>query len=821
MNLAKAAAILSVSLASIACAADYMPLKEGNQWTYTMSNGIQMTTKVVGFRNVGTVRCGIVETAMGPQTSREYLAADAQGIKLYMSQMQGQEFRCDPPVLRVKLPYRQGDAWQSTTSQFGMTMSTSFQSSGNERVQTPAGSFDCVKVQSNITIPGQAPISSTTWYADGVGPVHQVMQISGQELTATLTSTTVRPARQTQAIPTVQAQAPPVQTQTPTEARCPKCGAKVDAKAKFCPECGAKLEPPKPVIPTVCPKCGAKLPAGAKFCPSCGEKIVPVTAPAAATTPTVAPTPTTPEPAQTTETTLPTPDELQPDQPAADQSQPDQPQLEKYQSADGKILLYKPAGWTVNEGEMFGPGIYSVSVAEPKDNAVVLFMTFPLDETIKDSVMLAAKCTAALKEQFPDLAVAGMSSTKERERTVADLSLTAEGEKGTGHAYFFRTEKIGTVYFLLAKTALWNDLRPTLITVAANLAYAPEGVAAVQEEGRKLAEESPVVQTDGTALSPAAMFQQAAKRQGKQVPLQQASLQDQSMSIQIPQGWALVGGKLQFVAQNSSETKTHGFGYVCHTIIPMDIPVQGAITAGYQPPAQALRTVLEFGKLGADLEVLAEMPLETAVPEMEQAIQQQRAQGFQVDARLLHVRFKNILTGGSTRGLYIVTCSTRSLTPVWQVSINGCWAPDAEFDEWLPLYLRAGNTAKVNEQWLGQEMQNRAIAQQQGFRNLQNSIAESNKAFDSYMDSVQEGSRSRDYISHMWSETTLGQGSWVAENEGARVYQTDSFGIEGPQGSINNPAYNTTNFTGQNPWTGEEMERIDTRAEYERYIANQ
>ncbi len=108
------------------------------------------------------------------------MAVDAQGVKAYMGQMQGQEFRYDPPVLRIKLPYRQGDTWQSTTSQFGMTMSTSFQSGGIERIQTPVGSFDCIKVQSTITIPGQAPITSITWYADGIGPVHQVMQMAAR-----------------------------------------------------------------------------------------------------------------------------------------------------------------------------------------------------------------------------------------------------------------------------------------------------------------------------------------------------------------------------------------------------------------------------------------------------------------------------------------------------------------------------------------------------------------------------------------------------------------------------------------------------------------
>jgi hypothetical protein len=72
----------------------------------------------------------------------------------------------------------------------------------------------------------------------------------------------------------------------------------------------------------------------------------------------------------------------------------------------------------------------------------------------------------------------------------------------------------------------------------------------------------------------------------------------------------------------------------------------------------------------------------------------------------------------------------------------------------------------------------------------------------------------------MWSQTTLGQGTWVAENEGAKVYQTDSWGIEGPEGRIDHPAYNNTYFTGENPWGGGQLEMVDTRAEYEQYIAN-
>ena len=337
MHTMRMAATWSVLLISTA-AADYLPLKEGNQWTYTMSNGMQVTTKIAGFESVGVVRCAVVETTTGWQTSREYVAVDEQGIKSYLSQAQGQEVRYDPPVVRVKLPYREGDTWEATVSQMGMAMTTSFQSAGQQQMQTPAGTFDCIKVRSSVNMgQSQPPMVSTIWYAEGIGAVHQVMQVSGQEITITLASTNVKPSLSTLTREPEEPRAAPT-TQTAAEIRCPKCGVKVQPGAKFCPECGTKIEPPKPAVPTVCPKCGAKLPAGAKFCPACGEKIV------------------------ATAVTLP---------PVQGQDPPgaDGPAMEKYQSPDGKVLLYKPQGWNIAQGDMFGPGTYGVTVLEPQENA--------------------------------------------------------------------------------------------------------------------------------------------------------------------------------------------------------------------------------------------------------------------------------------------------------------------------------------------------------------------------------------------------------------------------------------------------------------------
>jgi hypothetical protein len=498
--------------------------------------------------------------------------------------------------------------------------------------------------------------------------------------------------------------------------------------------------------------------------------------------------------------------------------------LEKYQSQDGRVMLFRPGDWKVEEGEKFGKGTYSVSVMEPNENAIVLFASFPVGEEIKDSVALAGKFLEGLgkEEGIEDLKVVRMNSLEDRSRTIADLTLSTEGKKGMGHAYFFHTRRLGSVYFLLAREDLWNQLRETLTAIAANLAFAPEGVENVLRQGQKLAQEDRMPK--GRVLSPAAMIQEATKKPGIKLPLVDAALPDRSMTLQVPQGWTLQGREAQYVILDNPQTRTRGVGSEKHTIMPLDllmpgIQIPGKVTAPYQPPPQAFRLFLDSGTIGRNPEVLGQCPAEQVTPRMAQEFQSFQAQGNHVDMRLLHVRFTSLTTGQKLRGLFTVTCVTRSMTSVWQSFVHGGWALDGELDEYLPLYIRILATARLNQGFAKQYVAQGAIRQQQLNRNLQDSIAGANQAFDRYMDSLQNANRSRDYTGWAWSQTTLGQGAWVAENEGSRVFQTDSWGIRGPEGRVDDPAYNTTNFTGESPWGGR-LEQIDTRAEYEKYIRN-
>ena len=96
MNAVRFGTILAIILAPATLAVDYFPLTTGSEWSYTMSNGMQMKVVIAGAAPVRGVRCSIVETTVGWQASREYMAMEADGLKTYKTQAQGQEFLYDP-----------------------------------------------------------------------------------------------------------------------------------------------------------------------------------------------------------------------------------------------------------------------------------------------------------------------------------------------------------------------------------------------------------------------------------------------------------------------------------------------------------------------------------------------------------------------------------------------------------------------------------------------------------------------------------------------------------------------------------------------------
>ena len=538
--------------------------------------------------------------------------------------------------------------------------------------------------------------------------------------------------------------------------------------------------PAAPAGEAKCPKCGAA--AAGKFCAQCGTALG-----AASPTPAAGPS----------------------------------GDLVRYESKDGKVLLFHPQGWKVAEGAIFGEGTYGVTVDAPDQNAGIFFVTFAVGDAIKDSVALANQVLSNLSKTYPGLAVADMTSTQDRARTTAAVSFMMGEKKAAGHLYFFHTHRVGTVYALLAREDLLSAMRPTLASIVANLAYAPEGVGTVLKQAQQSAALTPKPSAEGKVLHPAVMIKEALARGGKQLELVPVVAQDGSLGMSVPKGWTFQGAGLGWVT-NSDARLLYGACSVWHTIYTPGSALAryspNALQSAFLPPAQAMAFITRAQNTAKNFRVLSACPATDIDPNANAAWAQARAQGSNVDNRVILIEFENVATGQTCRGIFTVTCISYPMGISWSCAIEGSWAPSTEFEDLIPTFYTIHCSPKQNEQWVQGKFASQAAESKRLQQNLMTSMKELSKSYDRYNQSWWDRQKSSDYTSWAFSQTTLGQGSWVSEREGAEVVRSSSWGLENVKTGEQTNVVNHTNFTGRNPWTGEQLNEVNIRADYEKYI---
>ncbi len=226
---------------------DYLNFKNGNQWTYIVetkskdSDGkevektktdsptesakpekektdgentekstpnekdskSEITFKIAGVQDIGGVNCFIKETVTNQdQNPREYYEVNPEkGLLLHrqdffvfnpkVGNLQMTEAKLDPPQVIMEFPLTPGKSWTRSADMGGMTQSAVFLVRGEEEVETPAGKFTALKIEShggNSAPEGNAAgaeFSALQWYVKGTGMVKEIVELEK------LTSTTV------------------------------------------------------------------------------------------------------------------------------------------------------------------------------------------------------------------------------------------------------------------------------------------------------------------------------------------------------------------------------------------------------------------------------------------------------------------------------------------------------------------------------------------------------------------------------------------------------------------------------------------------------
>ena len=165
---------------SEAPAPDYFPLRVGDSWTYRhTSGGAEHTLKVLREEKQAddTIRYE-VEKVAGAKVLMSY--SKAGGWVLLHSERytehEGLEVKYEPAKQYLKNPLVADAQWGWTGKDYTQTdLTEDNQVTGLEDVTVAAGKFRAMKVVTKIA-GATAPLTKTSWYADGVGLVKSMSE---------------------------------------------------------------------------------------------------------------------------------------------------------------------------------------------------------------------------------------------------------------------------------------------------------------------------------------------------------------------------------------------------------------------------------------------------------------------------------------------------------------------------------------------------------------------------------------------------------------------------------------------------------------------
>lgn len=185
MNWNRAAALVCVfALGGVTCLygqekiveTPYYPLKEGTRWEYQLKGqNVTIVMRVAKVEKLDNKMAALVETVVNNNVvASEHIRTEKDGV--YRMTFMGQ--KAEPPVRILKLPAKKGDTWSVETKVMGQTAKGTF-TLDEELVTVPYGKYKAYVAKSTDFEAAGQKISTTYWFAEGVGVVKQLANIAG------------------------------------------------------------------------------------------------------------------------------------------------------------------------------------------------------------------------------------------------------------------------------------------------------------------------------------------------------------------------------------------------------------------------------------------------------------------------------------------------------------------------------------------------------------------------------------------------------------------------------------------------------------------
>ena len=465
------------------------------------------------------------------------------------------------------------------------------------------------------------------------------------------------------------------------------------------------------------------------------------------------------------------------------------PTMEKFVSTEANFVLYKPAGWTVQEKA--GEGMWSCCVLDSAGGGLVTQICLK-NRFGPDAFAVIKTISAPTRTQFPDIRYSDIRRSADGTRLVYRFSYTAPRGRREGQGWITMRPKQCLVSVCEAPAGRLEADKPLLLTILSNVRILkggfPEGGA-------------------GGAAPAAPAVQWKTCRLG-----------DGSASFTVPQNWEYKDfGTCSFLAGDA----VAGFGFmVANTqlitprlgVNPPNVPVSPFLS-----PDRAMYFLAARPGLLQGMQFLTVNPR----PEIASMMQQAYAGPVQVaDMTYTFTSAQGIPSKGWTFGVSFGSQSDTNWR-FWHITVTG---PQDQFDAWVPHFTQMVSSYKINDQF-AQEYIARGLAhlrelQQQTARVMARTREEIHSMMQAAYD---ERQRSQDYIDYLRTQTIRGESDWISDMEGGTVYHTDAWGTRNTATgeTWEGKPYDYYNYTGRNPKYDEQMQPVDSRELYEYLRRNQ
>lgn len=146
----------------------YFPTAVGTEWTYAAGGDDLYTDTIVEAEQLdGAAIVTVVRFFSRKPMSTEKIQVASDGLFL----LENGHGKHDPPACLLKLPYKPADRWKSYSLPIKSDRGLVKIAAAEEQVKVPAGTFNAIRVDTEVTNDGKASRLYTHWYAPDVGVI--------------------------------------------------------------------------------------------------------------------------------------------------------------------------------------------------------------------------------------------------------------------------------------------------------------------------------------------------------------------------------------------------------------------------------------------------------------------------------------------------------------------------------------------------------------------------------------------------------------------------------------------------------------------------